>query len=244
MTREPNLIPPAKAGGAPHLRGPRSGAGRGARIWLARHAEVHRDWQALAYGSQDVPLSPEGELRSDEFAGSLAQLQPDLVISSDLERAARLGRELAQRSGAPLELTPGLREIDRGEWQTMTVQDLRTQRPEQTNRWYADPWNFTEHGGESDSIVEARAWPPLERALQSTAQTIVLTAHYNVLRCLVGAALGLDPSNSFSWRLDKACCALLIDTPGGFQLAASNLRDPGAFELGDEHLAVNTKASR
>lgn len=231
----------APIGAAPHLAGPRAGAGQGAFLWLARHAEVHVDWQPIAYGSQDVPLSPEGELRSDELARSLARLEPDQIVSSDLQRAARLGRELARVSGAPIEFTPGLREIARGEWEEMTVADLRRERAEQAARWYADPWSFDEHGGESDAVVVDRAWPPLERALHSGARQIVVTAHYNVLRCVVSAALGLDPSNSFSWRLDKACCALLIDTPNGFQLAASNLHDPGAFQLGDEHLNVGPK---
>lgn len=224
----------------PHVQGPRPGVGGGANLWLARHAQVHEDWLPIAYGTQDVPLSEEGERRSDAFAASLAGLEPDGVWSSDLERAARLGRELARLSGAPLELDPGLREIDRGRWQELTVAELRAKHTAQTHRWYADPWTYKDHGGESDAEVVERAWPILERALASGAQTIVFTAHYNVLRCLVTAALGLNPSNSFSWRLDKARCALLLDTPNGFQLAASNLHDPGSFRLEDEHLTVRT----
>ena len=221
----------------PHHHGPRAGSGGGAHVWLARHAQVHERWSGVAYGSQDVPLSEAGLARSEELGASLARLAPSRVVSSDLERAAHLGRGTAQRAGVAIELAPELREIHRGAWEELTVADLRRDRAGELEAFYADPWTFCDHGGEADRDVVARAWPRFSAACEAArGGVVVLTAHYNVLRCLVTAALGLDPRKSFAWRLDTARAALLVDEPGGFVLAASNVADPGGWEWVDEHL--------
>ncbi len=218
--------------------GPQPGRGSGARVWLARHAQVHEDWAGRAYGSQDVPLSEAGLARTEVLGASLAALPPTSVLASDLDRAARLGRAVAERAQAPLRFDAGLREVDRGAWQSCTVSDLRDHRAGELSEFYADPWTYRGHGGESDSDVARRAWPLLANALRDGGARPVLAAHYNVLRCLIAVALGLDPRRSFSLRLETGRAALLEDGPAGFRLLALNLADPGAFVEADEHLTI------
>lgn len=224
----------------PHLAGPRAGAGRGVRVWLVRHAEVHADWAGKSYGgAQDVPLSAAGERTSTALAASLAALAPRLVVSSDLSRARHLGAAAAALAGCPLRLDPRLREVDRGRWHSRDVGALHAERTDEVRAFYADPWHFVGHGGEGDGHVAERAWPVLAEALATVADgALALTAHYNVIRVLVGCALGLPPARSFALRLDKGRAIALEDAPGGWRLLASNVADPGAHAIGDEHMGV------
>jgi broad specificity phosphatase PhoE len=193
---------------------------------------VHEDWQGVAYGDLDVPLSSAGEARTEELAADLAELGPDLVLSSPLERARRLGEALAARSGAPLRITPDLREIHRGSWQGRSVGDLHARSQEDVRAFYADPWTWRGHGGESDELLAARVRRPLAEALDGAGGTagapgrIVVTTHYNVIRVLAACALGIPSARSFAFRVDPARVSLLVDEVDGWHLLGSNVHRP------------------
>jgi broad specificity phosphatase PhoE len=207
--------------------GPHPGLGTGAEVWLFRHGEVHEDWQGKAYGGLDVPLSAQGERDTRAVAELFGGVPFRAVVSSSLERARMLGELLATAAGAPLEVSPGLVEIARGRWQGRTVADLFARSADEVAAFYADPWTFDEHGGETDADVLERAWPVLEAALRRSGGPLALTAHYNVVRVLVSHAIGIDPRDSFRLRVDLGAVNVLRDGPGGWELVRANVRGPG-----------------
>ena len=202
--------------------------GLGTRVWLVRHAEVHDDWQDRAYGSLDVPLSPQGERETAELATAFARAPLARVASSPLSRALLLGQALARAAGAPLATDPRLREVDRGAWQGLPREEFRARWEAQRDAFAADPWHWKGHGGESDAEIFARAWAALEETARAVApgSTIALATHYNVIRSLVTRATGLRPSQSFTFRNDTARASLLLDEPGGWVLARANVAGP------------------
>jgi len=203
------------------------GLGSGATVWLFRHGEVHEDWQGKAYGGADVPLSAAGERDTRAVAEAFAGQRPALVVASTLQRARVLGEALAASTGAPLELDAGLVEIARGRWQGMTVADLWRDHAADVAAFYADPWGWGEHGGETDRDVLARAWPVFERALRAAqGGTLFVAAHYNVIRVLLSRALGIPPEHSFRLRIDLSAICRLRDGPEGWLLERANVRRP------------------
>jgi broad specificity phosphatase PhoE len=238
------------------VRAPHPGYGSGASVWLFRHGEVHEDFQGLAYGGMDVPLSREGREQSERLAERFGAVRFERVVASTLQRARYLGEQLALRSGALLELDAGLVEIHRGRWQGLPQKELLARHEADVAAFYDDPWNWRHHGGETDSDVVTRAWPVLERALRASAAAnapansgansgassgansaansaastapgpIALVCHYNVVRNVLAHALGLAPTASFRVRIDLTAGALLQDTPQGWRLARCNVRAP------------------
>jgi alpha-ribazole phosphatase len=199
----------------------------GTTVWLFRHGEVHPDWQGRAYGGEDVPLSEAGERDTRDVAAAFAAHRPQLVVASTLRRARVLGEALATSTGAPLELDAGLVEIARGRWQGMAVAELWRDHAEDVAAFYADPWGWGAHGGETDRDVLARAWPVLERALErARGGTLFVAAHYNVIRVLLARALGVPPQHSFRLRVDLSAICRLRDAPQGWVLERANVRRP------------------
>jgi broad specificity phosphatase PhoE len=223
-TRAPSLD--ARCGAEFDAPGPHPGYRSGAWIWLLRHGEVHADWHGRAYGGMDVPLSEQGERDTEAAIHAFSSIAIERIVSSNLVRAHRLGLGLSTRTGAPLEVTPDLSEIQRGAWQGLPIADLTRERGQELAGFYADPWNYDRHGGETDRHVLLRAWPQLERAIESGAGTIVLTCHYNVVRVLLSRMLGLDPALSFRLRIDLSGACLLHDGPAGWRLLRANVKGP------------------
>jgi broad specificity phosphatase PhoE len=204
----------------------RAALGTGAEVWLFRHGEVHEDWQGVAYGGLDVPLSAQGERDTAEVARLFGALPFTAVLSSSLERARRLGEALAAAADAPLEVSPGLAEIARGRWQGRTVADLFERSAAEVEAFYDDPWSWNGHGGETDADVLDRAWPVLEAGLRAHGGPLALTAHYNVVRVLVSQAIGVSPADSFRLRVDLGAVTVLRDDPEGWRLVRANVRSP------------------
>ena len=219
---------PDEAGPRP---APEPGPGSGTRIWLVRHAEVHADWHARAYGNTDVPLSEKGEQQTRAMGASFTGVRLDLVVASQLARARAMGEGIARASGAPLSIDERLREIWRGEWQGLPSNEFRRRWDLEKELFLADPWNWKGHKGESDADVFARAWPVLlESIARARGGTLALASHYNVIRVLVTRAMGWRPHESFAFQNDPAHAARIVDAPGGWRLEAQNLESAGAGE--------------
>ena len=210
---------------------PHAGFGTGRDVWLFRHAEVAEDWQGRIYGALDVPLSRAGRRASRELARAFRALSFEHVLSSSLVRAATLARLLARATGATLATTPALREIERGRWIGRTAAEIQRDAPEEIAAFFERSWTYDGYGGESDGALCARAWPAFEAAVTSGARgPLAVVAHYNVIRVLVGRALGIPPPSSFRLRVDLARATLLQDGAAGWSLARANVRAPEAID--------------
>ncbi len=210
---------------------PHRGWGSGTSVWLVRHAEVHADWKGKAYGDLDVPLSDEGEARTAELALAFGALPLAAVLCSPLGRARELGRATAERARLAADEDEGLREVHRGSWQGLRVDELHERFPEQVDAFYDDPWSWDGHGGENDAAIARRAWRALERGIEEArGGTLLVATHYNVIRVLVAGALGIPPVRSFSFRIDTGRAALLVDGEDGWRLERSNVCSPPTEE--------------
>ncbi len=203
--------------------------GTKARVWLVRHADVHDDWQQKAYGNLDVPLSERGIGETRAVVEAFATIPLALVASSPLQRALLLGRGLADVAHAPLRIDERLREVWRGDWQGLSVDEFRARWHAQAAAFAADPWNWKGHGGESDADIWARAWAALTETVRAAtsekglATTVALASHFNVIRVLVTRMAGLRASQSFAFRNDTARASLLVDGEAGWALVRSNV---------------------
>jgi broad specificity phosphatase PhoE len=203
------------------------GFGSGIRLWLLRHAEVDPAWRGRAYGDLDVPLSDEGRAATEELARDFEGARLAHVYSSPLSRAAELGRAVAAAAGAPLTFDRRLLEVFRGSWQGKLIDDLDTLDPQGVAAFYADPWTFKSHGGESDEDIHARAWPAVEAAASlHPGGTVVFATHYNVIRVLAAHLLGFAPARSFAFRVDPGRASLFLDGEHGWTLRTSNALRP------------------
>lgn len=229
MQHVPPILPPEIPDGAETTQPlpPVAGSGSGTRVWLCRHAQVHADFRTLAYGDRDVPLSPEGIGQTAALWEAFASEPVDHVQASSLERAHALGRGIAERTGATLEVDPRLIEIDRGEW-SMIQRDLFQQRwADAAREYHADTYAWNGYRGESDLDLFERVQPAFDEAVARVdGGTAFLAVHFNVIRVLLSRLLGIAPQNSFLLPIQTAHATLLVDEPGGWRVAQKNVNRP------------------
>lgn len=112
----------------------------------------------------------------------------DLVVSSDLSRAAETARAL----GLPLELDAAFRELDVGRWEGFTAQETAERFPEEVAALKAGE-RIKVGGGESWDELHDRVAGALAalRARIDPGARVVVVAHGGVISTLLADLLGL-----------------------------------------------------
>jgi len=186
------------------------------RIVLVRHGRT--GWNAVERfrGRADIPLDEVGQTQAETTGERIArEWQPVAVYSSPLSRALDTARVIASRRGLEVQEHSGLLDIDYGEWQGLTPQEVGSRWPDALRDWYERPQAACIPSGETLAAVRGRAMDAVaELAAMHHGETIALISHTVVNRLILLGVLGLG--NDRFWRLRQDTCAVnVIEAEGG-----------------------------
>jgi alpha-ribazole phosphatase len=174
------------------------------RLLLLRHAEPADDARGRCYGTLDVGLSERGRRRAQELAGRLEA--PAAVYSSPRVRALETA-ELA--FGVRPIADERLRELDFGEFEGRTYDEIERSQPELYRRWMETPTQVEFPRGESYALLRHRVLDSLAEILaRHPAETVAIVAHGGVVRAILAEALAMPDEAIF--RLDQPYCAVSV----------------------------------
>ncbi|MGH2729502.1 MAG: histidine phosphatase family protein, partial [Actinomycetota bacterium] len=164
------------------------------KIILVRHGATEWNHTKRAQGQADIELNEAGHRQAISIAQELAHLEVDAVYASDLKRSLDTAERIAEAHGLRVVTDPAFREIDQGEWEGLTVDEIK-------KRW-PDLWGPARHynarpGGESPQEVRRRALDGVMRVVEAHADsTVVIVSHGGTIRWLSAEALGYDHRRS------------------------------------------------
>jgi probable phosphoglycerate mutase len=169
-------------------------------LWLARHGETEWSRARRHTGRSDLPLTAHGEAQATALGARLRGVRFACVLASPLVRARRTA-ELAG-FGDALSLDADLVELDYGEYEGRTTDEIRRARPD----W--DLWRDGFPGGETVAEAAARAEQVLAR-VRACEGAVLLVGHGHLTRVLAARALGHDPELGRHLALDPATLSIL-----------------------------------
>ena len=163
------------------------------RVLCIRHGET--DWNAAGrwQGNAPVPLNEIGRAQSVALGRYLASngLRLAALYSSDLLRSWQTAQAIAEALGLPVQPEPRLREIDLGDWQGLTREEVLTWDAERYAAYRADWRNVPAPNGESRAALRARARAAFDDITSRHAgQTVGLVTHGGTLGMLLESLFG------------------------------------------------------
>jgi len=162
------------------------------RLYLLRHGAVDPAWNGRIYGALDVPLSERGRDEARRAAERLAGAALGAVVSSGLTRTEFGAAELRAGRGLPRCDDRELRELERGDWAGLGLDELEAREPGAFARWAAAPQHLRPPGGESLGDLSARVWPRvLHWRRENSGADLALVVHGWVVRVILCRVLGL-----------------------------------------------------
>ena len=104
-------------------------------FYLVRHGETK--WNAVdrICGRSDVPLSEAGRRQAKRLAERLKPISFDALYSSPLKRAIDTARFISERIGLEPVLDDSLVELDYGQWEGKTLQEIIKNDPKREKSW-------------------------------------------------------------------------------------------------------------
>jgi probable phosphoglycerate mutase len=161
------------------------------RLVLWRHGRTAWNQLGRVQGGTDIPLDDVGRQQARAAAARLASLDPCLIVSSDLSRAAETADALASLCDLAVQLDPRLREMTFGIREGLTHQEAFERHPQEMERFAKDP-SLVLTGAESYQQVGTRVAAAIADAeAQVPAEcTGVVVAHGAALRVGICEFLG------------------------------------------------------
>ncbi|RMF14074.1 MAG: histidine phosphatase family protein [Candidatus Dadabacteria bacterium] len=180
------------------------------RLYLIRHGTTEWTKSGRYSGRSDPALAEQGRIEAAALAEWLGQrgLAPVPVWTSPLIRCHETARILCDQLGwsAP-QIDPRLQEIDYGQWEGRTRDDIEREQPDAFADWDADPTRRPPPGGEPVADVLARVRAVIDDARR--IDRLMLVAHRTVSRVLLADLLGV-PLGAYRRRLDHRPAGLTI----------------------------------
>ena len=177
------------------------------RLVLWRHGQTIWNAERRFQGQTDIPLDETGQAQAERAARLLAALRPELIVSSDLSRAASTAGALARLTGLEVVLDKDLRERHGGGWEGLNDAEIRARYPAEHASW-------SPPDGEPSPVVAERVAAALQRIADRLAEDdedgasrlAVVASHGAALRLGMSRFLGM-PEDLFGVLGPLANCS-------------------------------------
>lgn len=178
------------------------------RILLTRHGHVDGIKPKRFRGRENLPLTALGKRQAEAVAARIARdARPVAVYTSGLQRCIDTGTAIGKACGVSSSVLEGLMDLDYGQWQMRTHDELKAEQPELFHLWHAAPQLMRFPGGESLQDVMARTTEALRHVLERhPGETVVMVGHDCTNRALLMQVL--DQPVSAYWKLVQDPCCL------------------------------------
>ncbi len=174
-------------------------------LFILRHGETQWNRRGWFQGRKDSPLTEKGRQQAANQRKLLntIDIAPRNVFASPLGRAVETARLAVPFGGCAVE-DDRLQEIDFGEWEGVTREEIRYQ----IDYSFDDgSWNFKSPGGETFEMIAARS----QDFLNDLDEPAVIVTHGVTSIVLRGLCMGLDQAGMLKLPKDQGCIFHLAD---------------------------------
>ena len=190
-------------------------------IYLVRHAEPdYPGGVRMCLGKRnDLPLSAYGQTQAQALKRFFESVPFEAVYASPLLRAQQTAQAIAGRTH-PLHTIESLTELDGGQWDGLTFDQIRERYP---GYFLPGSPDACPPDGETDEDGTARMLSALHDVAGRTQRCAIIVAHSGVNRLLLCTLLGLPSSEKRRMRQGFAAVNLLAQTESGFTVRALDM---------------------
>jgi len=180
------------------------------RIYLVRHGEIAGSGEFRYNGQTEVPLTANGLEQYHQLAERLSGNPVSACYTSDLSRCVQGARIICSQWGLEPILKTELRELNFGNWEGMTWNELVERFPEEWQARLDDIVGYRVPGGENLHDLQTRLMPAIaEITDRHRGGEVVVVGHGGVNRVILLSALGAPLASMFRIEQDYGCLNII-----------------------------------
>jgi alpha-ribazole phosphatase len=179
-------------------------------LLLVRHGQTSWNLQSRFQGNSDIPLDETGQRQALALGSRLSEEPIDVIFASDLKRSWDTAKIISERNKTPLIPEPRLREVNFGEWEGLTYDEIKTNYPQALESWEKDMLHAAAPGGENLEQLASRVNDTFERIMSEHAsEDVLVVAHGGSLQILLCLLLGLSPLDYWKFYFSRASLSII-----------------------------------
>lgn len=168
-------------------------------IYIVRHGQTHNNVKGEYYGKLDVPLNQEGIRQIQKLRSGLSGTTFDYVYSSHATRALESLKLCGENLYNKAHVDPRLCEINFGDFEGKTYEEICTLFPEHVEVWNKDWKSFCPPNGESFDAFYARVSGFFGELLEKEASNVLVMTHSGVIKAMYCYVLKNNPDLYWSF---------------------------------------------
>lgn len=193
------------------------------RLYIVRHGETELNRQFRFIGRTDIGLSPKGRSQAKAVADRLRDENIKAIYSSDLLRAMQTAEVIAGLLSINIRSVAGLREIDFGDWEGMTYEEIDEVDHQHFHAWVNDPTAVLIPRGEIWEHFEQRVRDAINGIVESEREgNVVVVSHGGPIRLIMTYLCGGDSEYFRSFWPSPGGLSIVQITEKGAQVLLEN----------------------
>ena len=196
--------------------------------YLVRHGETAWNAENRYQGQTDEPLTDTGREQSRALKKGMTAIDINFATCSDLSRARETGEIILENRGISIRADPRLRELNYGEFEGLTGDEIRSRAGSGTRSWHNGSPDTKAPGGECFADLHARVGEVVASLrAEVKAGNVMIVAHGGTLRSLVLHLMGLLVTEFRKFRFSSASVTVIRETDGQPALWAGDVTPEG-----------------
>lgn len=181
-------------------------------LFIVRHGETEWNAEGRIQGHTDIGLSERGADQARSLAERLAGVSIDVAYSSDMKRTSETAKLALGGRDIVLHETPMLREYHKGEFEGMTLAEIKSQFPDEYPKYLEKNLDYAPKGGETTRDVSARMAKIIhEIKSKHLNEAVLVVSHGGALRAAMVSLLNMPIEGNWSFVFGN-CGLTTVDT--------------------------------
>lgn len=162
-------------------------------LYMTRHGETVWNVEGRFQGRENSELTERGILQAESLSRVLDEEGIELIVTSPLKRAFETARIARGARDIPIIKLDSLLELSLGRWEGAYLRELEGKDPDNFNRYWNDPFNFTSEGGESfPELIRRLEGALAEIGTLAEGRKVLVVTHGMSLMALLHLVTGTD----------------------------------------------------
>lgn len=204
------------------------------RLILVRHGATDWNQQRRVQGLSNLGLNETGRGQAEALARALKDVKVDAIYASPLRRAQETARAISRFHQVEVVTLDGLKELDVGEVDGLTYEEMMIRHSEFFTKWMADFTSVRLPGGGTVPELRDQCCAAIQEIVKKQQpviggkkcdegeKVVVAVTHFFPIMCIICNTLGLDLSYCRRLRLDVASMCTLDFNPERAVLVSFN----------------------
>jgi alpha-ribazole phosphatase len=173
---------------------------------LVRHGETHENSKKVYYGKIDAVLNENGKNKIIEISEYLKEIKFDKVYISERKRTEETATLIVNKN-VQLIIDKRINELDFGDFEGKSYEELSIEYPEQCEEWEKNWQNFTPNNGESYKMMYNRVREFIYDIEKDKVDNILIVTHGGVIKTFYSYIMGENLDVFWKFSCSNGCIA-------------------------------------